>query len=160
MPRKKLSTSERYGPDEEAAAAEEASRAIEFVERHLFDRLTVSNVAQACHVSAYHFSRNFSRRTGESLMSYVRGRRLDVAAQRLLTEREATVVAIALDCRFESHAAFTRAFTRAFGMSPVEYRRAVNPRGRRRRSTIMQPMIEESIEHVATFSVAGLTDCY
>jgi AraC family transcriptional regulator len=155
QPKKRVKNT--YGIDDEVAAATEAARAIEFVEAHLFDDLSVATIANRCAVSAYHFSRRFSRRQGESVMSYIRGRRLDIAAKRLRTEPELTLVALALDCRFESHAAFTRAFSKAFGMSPNAYRRAANPIARKRRITIMTPVLESSVERIETFQVAGLS---
>jgi len=153
-------TSDIYGPEQEAAAAKEAIQAIQFIESHLFEDLTVERVARGCSLSAFHFSRGFSRRQGESLMSYVRGRRLETAAKRLLSEPHIAVVDIALDCRFESHAAFTRAFTRAFGMSPNQYRRAETPGGRKRKSTMASPNLLESVQYVETIFVAGLTGKY
>jgi AraC family transcriptional regulator len=147
-----------YGIEEEAAAALEATRSIEFIEAHLFENLTAARVAEACSKSEFHFSRRFSRRQGESVMSYVRGRRLDFAAKRLLIEPASSVLEIALDCRFESQAAFTRAFTRAFGVSPLKYRRSSELRGRKRRiAMIPAPVLEESFEFVDTFCVAGLS---
>ncbi|HTE42271.1 MAG TPA: AraC family transcriptional regulator [Steroidobacteraceae bacterium] len=146
-----------YGIDDEVAAAADAARGSAYIEAHLFDDLSVTNIASACAVSAYHFSRRFSRRQGESVMSYIRGRRLDVAAKRLLTEPALALVELALDCRFESHAAFTRAFSKAFGMSPNEYRRTANPGARKRRITIMKPRLETSVERIDTFHVAGLS---
>jgi len=160
MKRKQQAKSETYGIEAEAAASAEARRAIEFIESHLFDALTLERVAQACAVSAFHFSRRFRQREGQSVMAYVRGRRLDIAAKRLLTEPQTAVTQIALDCRFESHAAFTRAFARAFGVSPNEYRRDANPRGRKPRNKLMQPVLAESVEYVDTFHVAGLAGRY
>ena len=150
-----ITTGASYGPDEEYAAAAEAARAIEFIEANLLEDLTVTAIARACATSPFHFSRRFRRRQGESVMAYVRGRRLDVAARRLIDEPHASVVQLAVECRFESHAAFSRAFARAFGVSPSEYRHSADLRVRRRRH-VMTPNLHESIEHVATFCVAGL----
>ena len=150
-----------YGADEEYAAAMEAARAIEYIETHLFADLTVAAIAAECATSPFHFSRRFRRRQGESVMAYVRGRRLDVAAQRLRGDPHRTVVELALECRFESHAAFTRAFARAFGVSPVEYRKSSGSYIRKRRHAMtLAPVLQESIEFVDTFRVAGLTGRY
>jgi AraC-like DNA-binding protein/predicted transcriptional regulator YdeE len=154
-------TQQTYGPNEEAAAAAEAAKAIGFIEAHLFDDLTLSRIASECAMSTFHFSRRFARRQGESVMSYVRGRRLDVAATRLLREPNATLVEIALDCRFGSQAAFTRAFTRAFGLSPEKYRHSAGLQGReRRRRMTIEPVLETMLEYVDTIHVAGLTGRY
>jgi AraC family transcriptional regulator len=157
----KRMSAETYGPDEDAAAAAEATRAIEYIEANLFDALTVQRIASNCAASHFHFSRRFSRRQGESVMAYVRGRRLEVAARRLIDEPGTSVVEIALDCRFDSHSAFTRAFTRSFGVSPRVYRDVGDVRVRKRRSAMTPPpQLRESIERLETFHVAGLTGRY
>ncbi len=144
-----------YGPDEEVAAAQEAASALKFIESHLFEDLTTARIASACATSEFHFSRQFSRRQGESVMAYVRGRRLDAAACRLIAEPAATLIDIALHCQFESQAAFTRAFTRAFGIAPTQFRKLKAPTIRRRK-VMQKPVLEESVEFVETFQVAGL----
>jgi AraC family transcriptional regulator len=97
-------------------------------------------------------------RHGESVMAYVRGRRLELAAQQLRTSTNKSVVEIALDCCFDSHAAFTRAFRRAFGISPSAYRHLKDHSARRRRMTMKAPpMLEARIQHVETFYVAGMS---
>jgi len=71
------------------------------------------------------------------------------------------VVELAFDCGFESQAAFTRAFTRAFGMSPDKYRRSGSLRGRKRRNAMTSsPVLHEALEFIDTFQVAGLTGKY
>jgi AraC family transcriptional regulator len=159
MSARRQAATSSYGPDDEHAAAMEAARAIQYIEANLFGELNVDVIANVCATSPFHFSRRFRRRQGESVMAYVRGRRLDVAAKRLRDEPVASVVQLALECRFDSHAAFSRAFARAFGVSPSAYRRSSGSYVRRRRQA-MTPDLHESIEFVDTFRVAGLSGRY
>lgn len=147
-----------HGPAEDAAAAAEVSEAIRFIEAHLFESLCVDTVAERCGISPFHFSRRFSAAVGESLIAYVRGRRLERAAVRLREEPQTSVLQIALDSRFESHATFTRAFTRAFGMSPRLFRCSPEPPLRKRRSTMASaPLLTQSVELIESFQIAGLS---
>jgi AraC family transcriptional regulator len=58
---------------------------------------------------------------GETPKEYVARLRLERAAFRLLIHDE-TLLDIALDCGFQNHETFTRAFRRRFGMPPSSYR--------------------------------------
>ncbi len=97
-------------------------RALEEIERHLREPLSLDAVARHAGFSLWHFHRVFAEHTGESLGSYLRRRRLTCAATDLAqTNRD--VLEIALDYQFESHAAFTRAFKSALRTTPSEFRR-------------------------------------
>lgn len=100
--------------------------AVDFIEANLDQNITLDDVARAAGYSAFHFARMFRAISGLSVMGYIRRRRLSLAAQRLLSE-EVRLIELALDCGFESQEAFTRAFKRAFGMTPGEYRKHTDP---------------------------------
>ena len=86
--------------------------------------LSLQRIAARAGLSPYHFSRLFTARTGRSVMLHVRQRRLSAAAWRLAGESGLKLAELALDSGFESQEAFTRAFRRAFGVSPGRFRRA------------------------------------
>ncbi|MEL6839333.1 MAG: AraC family transcriptional regulator [Pseudomonadota bacterium] len=87
------------------------------IEMRLHQPVTLSDLAQACAISPYHMARSFRLASGLSPMAYLRARRLSVAAQQLAAGRQ-TVLSVALDAQYNSHAAFTRAFVAYFGMTP------------------------------------------
>src|SRR5262245_42745060 len=96
-----------YGIGHEAGIGAEAKRVEAWIDAHLFEELSVAGIAEACGLSAFHFSRRFSRQRGESVMAYVRGRRLEVAAERLASDRGVHLSGLAQECGFASQAAFT-----------------------------------------------------
>ena len=93
------------------------------IDADLFAPLTLAQFARVAGLSAYHFSRQFGARFGASPMAYVRARRLAAAAQLLFDDPPPSLINLALDCGFDSQEGFTRAFKRAFGVSPGRYRR-------------------------------------
>ena len=133
-------------------------KVVAFIERHLFEDLDVARVAAAAGYSASEFSRRFTHQQGESVMAYVRGRRLEAAAGRLLADPEARLLELALECGFDSQAAFTRAFTRAFGLAPgrLRGRGAEVPPPRRRRTRTDVPRVERRIEALEELALVGL----
>lgn len=101
-------------------------KAIDFIEAHLEDEITLADVAAAACYSDYHFSRMFRAIVGETVAGYVRKRRLSIAAERMLRE-DIRLIDLALESGFESQQAFTRAFKKMFGITPGEHRRRSRP---------------------------------
>lgn len=101
-------------------------KSIEFIEQHLYNDISVHEVAAASHYSTYHFSRIFKALVGDTPKEYLRKRRLTVAAKRLLSE-DIGILPLALECRFESQEAFTRAFKALFNITPAQYRKQNDP---------------------------------
>ena len=101
-------------------------KSIDFVEQHLYDKISVHEIAAASHYSTYHFSRIFKALVGDTPKEYLRKRRLTVAAKRLLSE-DVAILDLAMDCQFDSQEAFTRAFKALFNMTPAQYRKQQDP---------------------------------
>ena len=96
-----------------------------FVREHLSDPdLSPRDIAAAHHISVSYLHRLFRSRD-TTVTELIRRRRLE-RARRALTDprlRDTPVHRIAADCGFREHAAFTRAFTTAYGMPPRDWRR-------------------------------------
>jgi AraC family transcriptional regulator len=99
-------------------------RVLAYVEEHLAEEITVGDLANVAGLSIFHFTRAFAATMGVPPHRYVSQRRLESAKAMIATGR-ASLSEIALDCRFSSQSSFTRAFRRATGMTPAEYRRAL-----------------------------------
>ena len=85
-------------------------------------RLSMEFIAKKLGYSQYHFSRKFREISGMHFRDYLRFRYLAFALKRL-RDTEDGILAIALDSGFSSHAAFTRAFRAAYGVTPAMYRK-------------------------------------
>lgn len=93
------------------------------VEAHAFEPTSLDALAEVAGLSPYHFARQFNARYGLTPMAFVRARRLGLAAKRLSASKTESLVELAFDAGFETQEGFTRAFKRAFGVSPGRYRR-------------------------------------
>lgn len=78
---------------------------------------SLDDLARAEGISPFHLSRAFTLVTGQSVMAYVRARRLSEAA-RQLHGGDDSVLSVALDAGYESPEGFARAFRALFGMAP------------------------------------------
>jgi AraC family transcriptional regulator len=97
---------------------------IEYVDRHLDQKLDLAVVAEVANFSPFHFHRLFRALMGEALGDYVRRRRLESAAVRLRSQERVPVLSIALGVGFGSAEAFTRAFRARFDCSPTQWRKS------------------------------------
>jgi AraC family transcriptional regulator len=97
-------------------------RVTEHIDKHLDQFLDLESLAEVAHFSPFHFHRLFSALMGETLGAYLRRRRCEVAATRLLAQPKLSVFHIALGVGFGSAEAFTHAFGARFGCSPTSWR--------------------------------------
>jgi AraC family transcriptional regulator len=98
-------------------------RVLEYIEAHLDVDIRVGDLAEVACFSLFHFVRAFHLAMGRAPHAYLSERRLD-RAKHLLAYSDISIVDISLTCRFSGQANFTKAFTRAMGVSPGRYRKA------------------------------------
>lgn len=97
-------------------------RVVEHIDRHLHEELSLAALADVAHFSPFHFHRLFAAWMGETLGHYVRRRRLELAATRLIAQPRVPVLDVALSVGFGSSEAFAHAFKDRFGMSATQWR--------------------------------------
>ncbi len=98
------------------------NNAIEYMENHLTDDITLSDIAESVYISAFHFQRAFSMMAGMSPAEYLRNRRLSQAGAELANGNE-RVIDIAMKYGYESSESFAKAFSRFHGFSPMQVRK-------------------------------------
>ncbi|QMV16835.1 AraC family transcriptional regulator [Vibrio spartinae] len=95
---------------------------IQYIETHLDNKISLTEVANVSHFSVYHFHRIFTGMVGETVNDYIVRRRLERAVNLLIFKPELSVTQIALDSGFSSSANFSKAVKLHFGFSPSEIR--------------------------------------
>lgn len=95
----------------------ELKRAIDYIEENLNKNINFEIVAKEVGMSAFYFHRIFSAVIGISPTTYIRNRRLTLAAQEISKNND-NILDIALKYGFESHEAFSRAFKNFHGVVP------------------------------------------
>ena len=88
----------------------------------LDESLDGAALAEQTHYSRFHFQRLFRERTGETPGDCRRRLLLERAGYQL-RHSDLAITAIAFDALYESLEGFSRAFRRAYGVSPSHYRR-------------------------------------
>lgn len=118
--------------------------AIDFIEAHLREDITVGHIARAVSLSVYYFCRSFNQATHHTPYDYLMRRRMAEAARDLLqTDRK--VIEITFDYQFNNPETFSRAFKRVLGMQPTQWRK----QGRLDRRLIMPRLTLAHLQHMA-----------
>jgi AraC family transcriptional regulator len=97
-------------------------RVLDYIAANIKDDITLVNLARIAGYSPFHFARKFTLAMGISPHRYISRMRLENAMAELAAGK-LPLAEIALNAQFSSQASFTRAFHRAAGMTPKEYRR-------------------------------------
>lgn len=99
-----------------------ADEAIAYIEKHLNEKLSVTDIAKAINISPSHFSRLFKSQTGYSPYDYVLVARLNKAKD-YLQNTDMTVSQIAYEVGFNSDTNFSFFFKTNTGISPNSFRK-------------------------------------
>jgi AraC family transcriptional regulator len=98
-------------------------RAVDYVERHLAQAVTLADIATAAGLTRMHFAAQFKAATGLRPHEYLLRRRVE-RAQQLLVEDDVPLVDVALSVGFQTQSHFTSVFKRFVGQPPRAWREA------------------------------------
>lgn len=101
---------------------EKVQLGIDYIEANLEFDIQSADVARHAGMSQWHFQRIFKALTNETLMTYIRSRRFSQSLEKLASSQE-RVLDIALSAGFDTQESFTRAFKKAFSVTPAHYRK-------------------------------------
>jgi AraC family transcriptional regulator len=100
----------------------QARKVRDYIDSHLTGPVLVADLCALFQRSEAHFSRSFKRTFGESPHAFLVRRRVELAAQYMLTT-EASLSDIAGRCGFTDQAHLCKHFRQAEGQSPAAWRR-------------------------------------
>lgn len=102
-------------------------RAIEYIEEHLTEELTLESVAKQMSFSPIHFHNTFKKATGKTLRDYIEEQRIKKATTLLLSTNY-SLTQIAYECGFSSQSYFSYVFKRRMKRTPREYAKEIHRR--------------------------------
>ena len=101
---------------------EAMATAINFIETHLQEKISLADIADSVSYSLFHFSRVFNATVHHTPYDYLIRRRLTASADDLL-EADKSITEIAFDYQFNNAETYSRAFKRLFLCLPSQWRK-------------------------------------
>lgn len=97
------------------------SVAMDYVKKHIYDKFTLSDIANAAGVSTAALEKSFRRATGQPLGTYIQAERLKIARD-LLVNTDTKIGEIAELLGFADTGHFCRVFRKTNALTPLRYR--------------------------------------
>lgn len=94
---------------------------LSFIHNHYQDKITVAQIADAIGISEREAMRSFRKSLNQSPIEYLISYRLN-EAKKLLQNSALTITEICYQCGFSDSSYFGKAFRKAYGLTPREYR--------------------------------------
>lgn len=95
--------------------------AIQYLEAHRQERVTMAEMAKLCHLTPSYFCRVFSRLTGETFVDYVNRQKV-TWAKKMLQDPGVSVSQAAAELGYLDTSYFIRVFKKYEGVTPLVYR--------------------------------------
>lgn len=109
-----------------SAMSENLATALSFIDDNYRTPISLDDVAQACHMSKYHFSRVFKAGLGISFKKYLNKKRIE-AAKSLMHLPDMNMTDICFYVGFNDLSYFSRVFQKLEGVNPTVYKRTRLP---------------------------------
>lgn len=119
-------------PEEDDAGSESGEAgsfivrsALEFMQQHCTEHISLTDVADSVYVSQWHLSKIINRHTGQSFFDLLGSMRIE-RAKELLADPAMRVHAIAESVGYSDVAHFSKSFKKIVGRTPGEYRTSLH----------------------------------
>lgn len=99
-------------------------QAMNFISQNLDRDLSLEEITEVAAFSKFHFHRIFKAVVGETVAEFTRRLRIEMAANRLLSNQTEDITTIAMECGFSSSQNFSKAFRQRFDTTPSQFRKS------------------------------------
>ena len=99
-------------------------KACEYITKNYNRNISLEEVAQTVHLSPFYFSRLFKQERGYNFVDFLTKVRIE-KAKKMLQNSDYTAICIAAEVGYKDASYFSRVFRYAVGMTPNQYRHAV-----------------------------------
>ncbi|MBU3003748.1 AraC family transcriptional regulator [Paraglaciecola arctica] len=97
---------------------------VKYIESHLNESITTSELSDIAFFSKYHFHRIFVAHLGMSVGKYIKLLRFKQVSYQLAFRHEVSLLEIATDCGYENASSLSREFKKILGVTPSVFRQS------------------------------------
>ena len=112
-----LQYSERNLSADTATSSDKLKQVLDYIELHYAETITVSELAELCYFSDYHFMRFFKKHMNMTCIEYINNLRLEKSVE-LFEQGNSSILDVSLSVGFHNLSYFHRAFKKKYHMTP------------------------------------------
>jgi AraC-type DNA-binding domain-containing proteins len=99
------------------------NKAEDYIEKHLSEKIKLSDIAHNLGISEYHFHRIYRNSSTETLNQFITRIKMERSAIYLVVDKKITITEIAFRYGYNDSSSYNRAFRKYFGLSPTQFRK-------------------------------------
>ena len=108
-----------------SASSDKLKNLLDYIDLHYAEPLTISELAELCYFSEYHFMRFFKKHMNMTCIQYINNVRLEKAVE-LFEHGETSILEVSLSVGFHNLSYFHRAFKAKYHMTPLSFIKRLN----------------------------------
>lgn len=108
-----------------SASSDKLKNVLDYIDLHYAEPLTISELAELCYFSEYHFMRFFKKHMNMTCIQYINNVRLEKAVE-LFEHGETSILEVSLSVGFHNLSYFHRAFKSKYHMTPLSFIKRLN----------------------------------
>ena len=116
---------EENAPSETRESSDKLKHVLDYIELHYAEPISISELAQLCYFSNYHFMRFFKKHMNMTCMEYIKKLRLEKSVE-LFKQGNTSILDASLSVGFHNLSYFHREFKKKYGMTPLTFIKELN----------------------------------
>lgn len=108
-----------------SASSDKLKNVLDYIDLHYAETLSISELAELCYFSEYHFMRFFKKHMNMTCIQYINNVRLEKAVE-LFEHGENSILEVSLSVGFHNLSYFHRAFKAKYHMTPLSFIKRLN----------------------------------